>query len=147
MTLSGLALAVGILVDEATVAIENIHTHLAQDKPAGRAVLDAMHEVMHTRFLATMCILAVFIPYVLPPRDRARALPAACARRRLLDDRVARDLVPVLAAWQSKRTATGDKKSIFVRMAERYVGAVECGYDGRRSRRRPGVDTAERVEA
>src|SRR5215467_12490372 len=51
MTLSGLALAVGILVDEATVAIENIHTHLAMRKKAGRAVLDAMHEVMQPRFL------------------------------------------------------------------------------------------------
>ncbi|HEY8080332.1 MAG TPA: efflux RND transporter permease subunit, partial [Labilithrix sp.] len=62
MTLSGLALAVGILVDEATVAIENIHTHLARGAQAGRAVVDAMHEVMQPRFLAMLCILAVFIP-------------------------------------------------------------------------------------
>src|SRR5262249_42435970 len=62
MTLSGLALAVGILVDEATVAIENVHTHLGQGKRAGRAVVDAMHEVMQPRLLAMLCILAVFIP-------------------------------------------------------------------------------------
>ncbi|HVY46918.1 MAG TPA: efflux RND transporter permease subunit, partial [Minicystis sp.] len=62
MTLSGLALAVGILVDEATVAIENIHVHLARGKPAGRAVVDAMREVMQPRLLAMLCILAVFIP-------------------------------------------------------------------------------------
>jgi multidrug efflux pump subunit AcrB len=41
MTLGGLALAVGVLVDEATVAIENIHTHLGRGKPVARAVLDA----------------------------------------------------------------------------------------------------------
>jgi multidrug efflux pump subunit AcrB len=62
MTLSGLALAVGILVDEATVAIENVHTHLGRGKPAGQAVVDAMREVMQPRLLAMLCILAVFVP-------------------------------------------------------------------------------------
>ena len=62
MTLSGLALAVGILVDEATVAIENIHAHLGRGIPVRRAVVDAMAEVMAPRFLAMLCVLAVFIP-------------------------------------------------------------------------------------
>ena len=62
MTLSGLALAVGILVDEATVAIENIHTHLGMGKRSGRAVVDAMREVMQPRLLAMLAILAVFLP-------------------------------------------------------------------------------------
>ena len=62
MTLSGLALAIGILVDEATVAVENIHTHLARGKPPGRAVLDAMREVMLPQLVAMLCILAVLIP-------------------------------------------------------------------------------------
>jgi multidrug efflux pump subunit AcrB len=62
MTLSGLALAVGILVDEATVAIENVHTHLSHGKPGNRAAVDAMREVMLPRLLAMLCILAVFIP-------------------------------------------------------------------------------------
>src|SRR5215469_4613246 len=62
MTLGGLALAVGILVDEATVAIENIHTHLAQCVPHAKAVLDASREVVTPRLLAMLCVLSVFVP-------------------------------------------------------------------------------------
>jgi multidrug efflux pump subunit AcrB len=62
MTLGGLALAVGILVDEATVAIENIHTHLARGVPVARAVLDASGEVVGPRLLAMFAVVAVFVP-------------------------------------------------------------------------------------
>ena len=62
MTLGGLALAVGILVDEATVAIENIHAHLARGVPLARAALDATRETAVPRLLAMLCILAVFTP-------------------------------------------------------------------------------------
>ena len=62
MTLGGLALAVGILVDEATVVIENIHTHLANGKTPARAALDATVETAAPTLLAMLCILAVFIP-------------------------------------------------------------------------------------
>jgi multidrug efflux pump subunit AcrB len=62
MTLGGLALAVGILVDEATVAIENIHTHLARGTPVARAVLDASGEVVLPRALAMLSVVAVFVP-------------------------------------------------------------------------------------
>src|SRR5205814_2413148 len=62
MTLGGLALAVGILVDEATVAIENIHTHLGQGVPHAKAVLDASREVVIPRLLAMLCVLSVFVP-------------------------------------------------------------------------------------
>src|SRR5207253_2463213 len=57
MTLGGLALAVGILVDEATVAIENIHTHLASGAATARAVLDAGAEVVVPRFLAMLAVV------------------------------------------------------------------------------------------
>src|SRR6516162_3520882 len=56
MTLGGLALAVGILVDEATVCIENIHTHLIRGGAIGRAALDATLETAVPRFLAMLCI-------------------------------------------------------------------------------------------
>jgi multidrug efflux pump subunit AcrB len=62
MTLGGLAMAVGILVDESTVAIENIHAHLARGKAVRRAVPDAMAEVMTPRLLAMLCVVSVFIP-------------------------------------------------------------------------------------
>ena len=57
-----MALAVGILVDEATVTIENIHTHLARGSSLARAALAATSETALPRFLAMLCILAVFIP-------------------------------------------------------------------------------------
>src|SRR5262244_1445465 len=62
MTLGGLALAIGILVDEATVAIENIHTHLARGESRARAVLQAAQETAVPLLLALLCVLAVFIP-------------------------------------------------------------------------------------
>jgi multidrug efflux pump subunit AcrB len=62
MTLGGLALAIGILVDEATVIIENIHTHLSNGEPLKRAVLNASRETFGPRLLAMLSILAVFLP-------------------------------------------------------------------------------------
>lgn len=61
MTLGGLALAIGILVDEATVAIENIHAHQARGKPLAVAVRDGSAETAIPRLLAMLCILAVFV--------------------------------------------------------------------------------------
>src|SRR5260370_2806114 len=62
MTLGGLALAVGILVDDATVAIENIDRHLAMGKPLRTAILDGSHEVATPAFVSTLCICIVFVP-------------------------------------------------------------------------------------
>ena len=61
-TLSGLALSIGILVDEATVCIENIHNHLAAREPLSRAVYNACVETMVPRLLAMLSVVAVFIP-------------------------------------------------------------------------------------
>ena len=62
MTLGGLALAIGILVDEATVAIENIHAHLQRGQPLAEAVRDGFRaETAKRRLLAMLCILAVFV--------------------------------------------------------------------------------------
>ena len=62
MTLGGLALAVGVLVDEGTVVMENIHSHLARGEGSARAVLDASREVVTPRLLAMLAVLAVFVP-------------------------------------------------------------------------------------
>lgn len=85
MTLGGLALAVGILVDESTVAIENIHTHLARGEPIRRAVQEATRETITPRLLAMLCVLAVFVPSFFMVVCRARAVRAALARRRVCD--------------------------------------------------------------
>ncbi len=62
MTLGGLALATGILVDDATVAVENIHRNRALGKPLTVAILDGSHEVALPRTMATLAICIVFIP-------------------------------------------------------------------------------------
>src|SRR5437667_85884 len=62
MTLGGLALAVGVLVDEATVSIESIHTHLASGMSRARGVLEASRKTALPRLLAMLCVLSVFLP-------------------------------------------------------------------------------------
>lgn len=62
MTLGGLALAIGILVDDATVEIENIHRNLAQGKAMIRAILDGAQQVAVPAFVSTLCICIVFVP-------------------------------------------------------------------------------------
>jgi CzcA family heavy metal efflux pump len=64
MTLGGLALAVGILVDDATVEIENIHRNLAQRKPMVRAILDGAQQIAKPAFVSTLCICIVFVPVI-----------------------------------------------------------------------------------
>jgi len=62
MTLGGLALAVGILVDDATVAIENINWHLEQGKEVEPAILDGAHQIAVPALVSTLCICIVFVP-------------------------------------------------------------------------------------
>jgi multidrug efflux pump subunit AcrB len=62
MTLGGLALAVGILVDDATVMIENIDRHLEMGKPLEQAIIDAANQIVVPTFVATLCIAIVWLP-------------------------------------------------------------------------------------
>src|SRR5205807_4026592 len=65
MTLGGMALAVGILVDDATVEIENTHRNLAMEKPLVRAVLDGAQQIAAPAFVSTLAICIVFVPVLL----------------------------------------------------------------------------------
>lgn len=65
MTLGGLALAVGILVDDATVSLENTHRHLTMGKPMLQAILDAAGEIVVPAFVSMLCICVVFLPVLL----------------------------------------------------------------------------------
>jgi multidrug efflux pump subunit AcrB len=65
MTLGGLALAVGILVDDATVEIENTHRNMAMRKPLVRAVLDGAQQIAAPAFVSTLSICIVFVPVLL----------------------------------------------------------------------------------
>src|SRR4051812_2478810 len=102
MTLGGLALAVGILVDEATVAIENIHTHLARGTPVARAVLDASGEVLVPRLLAMLAVVAVFVPsFFMTGVSRSLFVPLSLAVgfAMIASFFLSSSLVPVLSVW------------------------------------------------
>jgi len=102
MTLGGLALAVGILVDEGTVAIENIHTHLARGTPTARGVVDASGEVVLPRLLAMLAVVAVFVPsFFMTGVSQALFVPLslAVAFSMIASFLLSSSLVPVLSVW------------------------------------------------
>jgi len=102
MTLGGLALAVGILVDEATVTIENIHTHLVRGRSVGRAALDATTETTVPRLLAMLCILAIFSPTLfMVGAAKAMFLPLSLAVgfAMVTSYLLSSTLVPILSVW------------------------------------------------
>ncbi len=105
MTLSGLALAIGILVDESTVTIENIHQHLDMGKSKARAVFDACVELSFPKLLILLCILAVFAPAFLMtgvPRGMFLPLSLAVGFSMLASFLLSQTLVPVLGNWWLK---------------------------------------------
>ena len=102
MTLGGLALAVGVLVDEATVSIESIHTQLARGATPVDAVVAASRATAVPRLLAMLTVLAVFLPaYFLVgvPRQLFVPLALAVAFAMMASYVLSSTLVPVLAAW------------------------------------------------
>jgi multidrug efflux pump subunit AcrB len=105
MTLSGLALAIGILVDEATVTIENIHQHLEMGKTKRQAVLDACLEISFAKLLILLCILAVFAPsFIMTGVPRAMFLPLSMAIgfAMIVAFLSSQTLVPVISVWLLK---------------------------------------------
>jgi multidrug efflux pump subunit AcrB len=102
MTLGGLALAIGVLVDEGTVVLENIHTHLEQGSPRARAILDASREVVVPRLLAMLAIFAVFVPsFFMTGVARALFLPLALAVgfAMFASYLLSGSMVPILSNW------------------------------------------------
>src|SRR5882724_6592180 len=102
MTLGGLALAIGILVDEATVTIENIHTHMARGARVARAARDATLETAIPRLLAMLCIVAVFIPaFFMTGAAKALFVPLSLAVgfSMLASYLLSSTLVPILSIW------------------------------------------------
>src|SRR5204863_6433526 len=102
MTLGGLALAIGILVDMSTVAIENIHTHLAQGKRIARSVADSGKEVALPLLVAMFCVLAVFVPaFFMEGVAKAMFIPLSLAVgfSMVASYLLASTFVPVVAAW------------------------------------------------
>ena len=105
MTLGGLALAVGILVDDATVTIENINWHLEQGKDVETAILDGANQIVTAAFVSLLCICIVFVPmFFLQGVSRFLFVPMAEAvmLAMLFSFILSRTLVPTLSKFLLK---------------------------------------------
>jgi len=105
MTLSGLSLAIGILVDESTVTIENIHQHFDMGKPKALAIWDACKEIAFPKLLILFCILAVFAPaFTMTGIPGALFLPLSLAIgfAMIISYLLAQTFVPIMANWLMK---------------------------------------------
>ena len=112
MTLGGLALSVGVLVDEGTVLLENIHVHLDNGENTARAALLASREVAVPRLLAMLCVMAVFIPsFFMTGPARSLFLPLSLAVGFAMGASylLSSTLVPVLANWMLKAKTEDEK--------------------------------------
>ena len=139
MTLGGLALAVGILVDDATVAIENIHRNIGLRKPLITAIIDGAGQIAVPTFVATIAICIVFVPVLLltgTARYLFTPLAMAVVFAMLASYLLSRTLVPTMVAYLLKaeagvyRHGTEDNASasndIFWRVHHRFNLAFEA---------------------
>jgi len=113
MTLGGLALAVGVLVDESTVVIENIHTQLSTGTSQAKSVVEAARKTAIPRLLAMFCVLAVFVPsffMVGVGRQLFVPLSLAVGFAMISSYLLSSSLVPVLAAWLMKKGNSGEER-------------------------------------
>lgn len=114
MTLAGLALAVGVLVDEATVEVENIHAHRATGLGAARAVREACRKTALARFLSMLAVLAVFVPsFFMAGVARQLFVPLSLAVGFAMVSSylLSSTLVPVLSVWLMKTGAAHETEA------------------------------------
>jgi multidrug efflux pump subunit AcrB len=122
MTLGGLALAVGILVDDATVAIENIHRNMHQRKPFTRAIIDGAQQIAVPALVSTLCICIVFAPIAfLTGAARSLFVPMGLAVvfAMVMSYLLSRTLVPAMVHYLLKRESAGPS---------RFTVAFELGF-------------------
>lgn len=124
MTLGGLALAVGMLVDEATVEIENIHTHMAEGLTRPRSVLDACRKTAVPRLMAMVSVLCVFVPaFLMSGVVRQMFVPLALAvgYAMISSYALSSTLVPVLSSYLLRKGSDRREDSFLVRLYGRWV--------------------------
>src|SRR5271157_4980153 len=130
MSLGGMALAIGILVDEATVTIENVHVQMEQTPNIATAVLRASNATAVPRLLALLCILSVFIPAFMmtdPLRSLFMPLTLAVGFAMISSYLLSSMLVPILCVALLKHRGGGHgegKPGLFDRMLKVYGKAV-----------------------
>jgi multidrug efflux pump subunit AcrB len=132
MTLGGLALAVGILVDDATVEIENTTRNLDMDKPLIQAILDGAQQIAVPALVSTLCICIVFIPmFFLTGVARYLFVPLAEAVvfAMLASYLLSRTLVPTLAMYLLKAHPHHELKPASWNIAARFQQAFERSFE------------------
>jgi len=131
MSLSGLALAIGILVDESTVTIENIHQHFAMRKTKARAIWDACMEIAFPKLLILLCILAVFAPALVMtgiPGSLFMPLALSIGFSMIISYLMSQTFVPIMANWIMKNnhgTGRESKEKAFDRFKDRYSNLLK----------------------
>lgn len=130
MTLGGLALSVGVLVDEATVTIENIHRHMETGKEKARAIADACKEIAGPKLLILICILAVFVPAIFMngiPQAMFLPLSLAVGFAMIASFLLSQTFVPVVSNWilkhHLKENPGKKRESYFDSFKDRYIYA------------------------
>ncbi|HKX00526.1 MAG TPA: efflux RND transporter permease subunit [Bryobacteraceae bacterium] len=124
MTLGGLALAVGVLVDEATVEVENIHAHLGEGASRARSVVDACRKTAIPRMLAMLCILSVFVPsFFMVGVGRQLFLPLSLAvgMAMISSYLLSSTLVPVMSTWIIREEHAESSRGLFERLRNLYT--------------------------
>ena len=136
MTLGGLALAVGILVDEATVTIENINWHLEQGKDVVTAILDGAEQIVTPAFVSLLCICIVFVPmFFLNGVARYLFVPMAEAVifAMIWSFILSRTLVPTMARYLLHPHEGGDHHAPSRNPLVRFQRGFEAGFERFRS--------------
>jgi len=141
MTLGGLALAVGILVDDATVAIENMTHHIEQGQPLLQAILEGSGEIAVPTLISTLSICIVFVPMMLlsgVARYLFTPLAEAVVFAMLASYFLSRTLVPTLAMYllrgAHKTGEEGGEDARPLNRFQRFQQGFERGFEGLRSR-------------
>ena len=135
MTLGGLALAVGILVDDATVEIENIHRNLGLGKPLRQAILDGAAQIAGPTFVSTLTISIVFVSVLFldgPPKYLFTPLALAVAFAMLASYLLSRTIVPTMVDYllpAELKAGHGAPRGWFGRWHARFEAAFERGRD------------------
>lgn len=129
MTLGGLALAVGILVDEATVTIENIHRHLEMGKNKAKAILEGCKEIVTPKLLILFSILAVFAPALFMsgvPKGMFMPMSLAVGFAMIASFLLSMTFVPVMAVWIMKDLKHEENEDgRFGRFKTRYLNFIQ----------------------
>src|SRR5690242_9468368 len=136
MTLGGLALAVGILVDDATVTIENINRHLDQGKDVEAAIVEGSRQITVPALVSTLSICIVFVPmFLLTGVARYLFVPMAEAVvfAMLTSYLLSRSLVPTLAKYWLRKRQDGEKAQNPSR-AQRFQARFEARFEAIRER-------------